>query len=117
MKTLGINKLYVVINNIKTLTLTSHFVYKNIVVPSGFIYDGNSIPRAFRWFLGKFEYMRASCVHDWLYDVRCTNNINRKQADNIYRDMLIELGVSKIKANIAYVAIRLFGEKYYKDYS
>ncbi|MBK2258992.1 DUF1353 domain-containing protein [Francisella philomiragia] len=116
------------------------FRYKDIIVPKGFTFNGNSIPRFFRWFLGKYEYLEASCVHDYLYTKQSNDleiekpklykftgrnvthwyykpflfKINRKDADKIYKSILIELGCPALKAYICYLFIRLFGQLYYK---
>ncbi|AEE26308.1 DUF1353 domain-containing protein [Francisella hispaniensis] len=108
------NQLVVSVNDSNRVVYLG-FEYKNIVVPQGFEFNGNSIPRAFNWFLGKYEYLQASCVHDYLYNSRSNKlNISRKQADEIYKKILIELGCPKLKAHICYFFIRFFGSKYYK---
>ena len=91
------------------------FNYRNITVPQGFVFDGNSVPRLFRPFLGQYDYAQASCIHDYLYNTESDYmNISRKQADDIYKNHLIQLGCQKYKACIAYFAVRLFGSKFYK---
>lgn len=59
----------------------------------------------------------AAIVHDYIYtlggkDVTMVGgeqDFSRKQADKLYRDYQIALGISKIKAYTEYYALRLFG--------
>ncbi|MBY7733483.1 DUF1353 domain-containing protein [Francisella philomiragia] len=102
------------------------FRYKDIVVPKGFVFNGNSIPRLFRWFLGKYEYLEASCIHDYLYDTKSDHlKKTKKQADIIYMNLIIRLStknnkndmafkLKKMRAGIIYFFIKEFGHKYYK---
>lgn len=63
-----------------------------VLVPSGFVTDFASIPRALWQVLPPHgRYSRAAILHDYLYwDQRCT----REQADRI---MLIAMGDSRVK--------------------
>lgn len=119
------NQLVVLVNG-DDRVVYQDFRYKDIIVPKGFLFNGNSIPRLFRWFLGKYEYLEASCIHDYLYDTK-SNHLNKtkKQADIIYINIIIRLStkssksyitlkLKKIRANIIYFFIKEFGHKYYK---
>ncbi|WP_265658590.1 DUF1353 domain-containing protein [Francisella philomiragia] len=119
------NQLVVLVNG-DDRVVYQDFRYKDIVVPKGFVFNGNSIPRLFRWFLGKYEYLEASCIHDYLYDTK-SNHLkkSKKQADTIYINIIIRLStkssksyitlkLKKIRANIIYFFIKEFGHKHYK---
>lgn len=95
--------------------IINYFVHKDIIVPKYFCFNGHSVPRILRPFLGQFDYIQASLVHDFLYNEASDNyNISRKEADVVYLNMLKELGCNKLISNCSYLAVRLFGRKYYK---
>ena len=80
-------------------------------VPAGFETDGASIPR-FLWRVcgTPLDVPRvfAAIVHDTLYsgmDPLAT----RAEADALYRDLQIALGISKFKAWIEWLALRIGG--------
>lgn len=80
-------------------------------LPAGFKTDGASIPR-FLWRLCgtplEVPRLYAALVHDWLYsggDITAS----REDADKLFRDIQIALGVSRFKAYVEYYALRLFG--------
>lgn len=109
-----INNLIVSIQADKRV-LYAGFEHKGITVPQGFTFNGNSIPKAFRFFLGQYDYLQASCVHDYLYNTKSDYlNVSRKEADIIYRDYLVELGYSKYKAYVCYGFVRIFGKMKFK---
>ncbi|ECD6764596.1 DUF1353 domain-containing protein [Salmonella enterica subsp. enterica serovar Newport] len=83
-----------------------------ISVPAGFVTDLATIPRIF-WTLlppdGK--YAKAAIIHDYLYD----NALRTKQeADLIFLDGMVVLGVPKWKRVIMYWSVRLFGRGMYE---
>jgi hypothetical protein len=78
-----------------------------LVVPRGFASDGASVPRLFwRLFPPMGRYTGAAVLHDCLYRHRV---LPRKQADDIFRDACIELGVGKFTAWTMYFAVRAGG--------
>lgn len=86
-------------------------------LPLGFKTDGASIPR-FLWRLCgtplDVPRLYAALVHDFLYsggDPEAT----RAEADAIYRDIQIVLGISRFNAYIEYCALRLFGFSHWHD--
>ena len=86
-----------------------------IIVPKGFQTDFASIPRLF-WNIVSPEspYIReASVIHDWLYTQKVI--YTRKQADEILRAAMIELGASRYLAGIVYWSVRIFGGSHWKD--
>ena len=86
------------------------------VIPMGFRTDGASIPR-FLWRvcgtpLG-VPRLYAAIVHDWLYSGGCPGT-TRSQADAVYRDMQIAMGVSKFKAYVEWSALRCCGGSHWE---
>lgn len=78
-------------------------------VRPGFRTDGASIPRYLWWLIGHpmhAPFVRGAVVHDFYYR---TATIERAVADAILRAMLIEDGVSAIRAGVMYYAVRAFG--------
>lgn len=85
------------------------------IVPKGFATDGASIPAWLQWLCGSpFEAPRmyAALVHDMLYsggDPEAT----RADADDLYRDLQMSLGVPRWKAYAEWAALRLFGASHW----
>ena len=80
-------------------------------VPEGFATDGASIPRPLWWLCGSpFDVPRlyAAIVHDWLYSGG-DREATRADADDLYRDLQIALGVARWKAYAEWAALRVFG--------
>ena len=84
-------------------------------VPAGYKTNGADIPRFF-WRIyppNSPEYMPAVVIHDYLCDVadEMKNKSYRKQAflyaDDAFREILLKIGVSKIKTSLFYRAVRL----------
>lgn len=81
------------------------------VIPCGFVTDGASIPAWLQWLCGSpFGIPRfyAALVHDFLYsggDPEAT----RADADDLFRDLQIVLGIPRWKAYTEWAALRLFG--------
>ena len=80
-------------------------------IPAGSITDGASIPSLLWIVCGhplKLPRLYAALVHDYLYDGN-DPEATRADADDLYRDMQIALGVSRVRAYIEWFALRLFG--------
>ena len=106
------SKTDIYVNNVRVLT--APVVYKGIIIPKGFRWDGISIPKAASWLIPRWgEANLAALVHDFLYDVD-SDHSDRKEADDILYETLVTLGVSKWKAYIMYVSVRAFGKSSYK---
>ena len=92
-----------------------------IHIPAGFKTDMASIPKIATGITGLSHYgyhNPAALVHDYLYDnqgriyntpPKTTYILNRKQCDQIFRDMLKELGIKSIHVFCAYIGVRAFG--------
>lgn len=82
-----------------------------IVVPAGFISDLASVPDIIPPVLvndsGKITY--AAIVHDFLYATEGAANVKltKAQADRIFLDIMLERGMKKWRAYIAYLGVRL----------
>ncbi|MCB1137248.1 MAG: DUF1353 domain-containing protein [Leptospiraceae bacterium] len=115
----------------KAQNKNSACLLNRISVPSGFTYDGASVPRI-AWSLTGIRpdglLRAAAAVHDWIY--RWAGDLpegshefridasewqvaigrwKRKDADRLFGRMMREAGVGAIKRKMAYVAVRLMG--------
>ncbi len=111
-----------VIENGKKRLLLADYTYENdkyiITLKPGFVTDGASIPKAFWTILSSpFEgpLVYGAMIHDGLYTKM---QLPRKECDELLREMAIEQGYNKIKADLVYEAVRLFGGSHWnKDTS
>lgn len=88
---------------------------RSLVIPRGFATDGASIPRALWRVCGTpldVPRLYAAIVHDYLYSGGVAG-VTRAQADAIYRDMQIALGVSRLKAFVEWAALRVCGASHW----
>lgn len=84
-------------------------------VPIDFVTDGASIPFWLQPICGdpnKVPRVYAALVHDWLYSGG-DREATRADADDLYRDMQIALGVPRWKAYVEWGALRLFGRSHW----
>jgi hypothetical protein len=84
-----------------------------IWIPAGFSWNGASLPRPL-WseMGGRFEpnTLDAGLPHDWAYLTHC---VDRAAADKYFRDRCLANGMSHIKAEAMYEALRLCGETHW----
>lgn len=86
-----------------------------IIVKSGFITDGSSIPKLFWSIVGsplEADLLLPSIIHDGLYT---DETLPRDICDNLLREMLLLNGVSQLKANLIYSAVRMFGASHFES--
>ena len=80
-----------------------------LTIKSGYAWDGASGAPDTK------NIMRASLVHDALYQLMRQKDLDhlkdRKPADELLRDICIEDGMSKRRADLVYRAVRIFGLK------
>ena len=80
----------------------------NLTVKQGYAWDGPSGPVK-----DTPENMRASLVHDALYQLMRNRELiartHRKAADQLFKDMCKEDGVSNFTASVYYKALRRYG--------
>lgn len=91
--------------------LTVDWNGKRVTVPYGFRSDGASVPRFFwRWVFppGDTRALRAAFVHDWIYRTH-PDGWTKAEADQLFRELLIEDGMPERYARRAYWGVRLFG--------
>lgn len=73
-----------------------------------FTSDGCTLWKIFWLILGcphSPEYLPASLIHDWILEHPETVNYNRKLASKIFKAVLLNEGVSPLKAQIMYLAV------------
>ena len=82
----------------------------------GFVFDFASVPWFLKWFYpsagdGESLYGLASLWHDWLYCHRKIGGraITRKEADNLFYEIMRYVGVSWWTASRMWRAVRAFG--------
>ena len=86
-----------------------------VEIPAGWITDGASIPKAFRWFAGHpfDENLQLGFIwHDMFY---ATHYETRAFADALYKACLVYEGVGIFKRNAHYLALRGWGDSAWKD--
>ena len=90
------------------------------VIPSGFIFDGASIPKAFWAYLSPIGVLlMPGLVHDWVYKhqrlmlssdhTSYSKTFNQKECDIMFRDLAIDINGFVVINHMAYYALRLFG--------
>ncbi len=90
--------------------LVEDYRYGDILIPKGYITDGASVPRIF-WSIyppNKAEYLSAALVHDYLTDLAVKSLRSFLEVDRIFKDMLVELSVSKLDVFLLYTSVRLY---------
>jgi len=84
-------------------------LHGNLLVKKGYAWDGPSGP-----VIDTDENMRASLVHDALYQLMrneyLVTRTHRKAADQLFKDICKEDGVSNLRASVYYKALRKFGK-------
>ena len=89
----------------------------SVCVPRGFVTDFASIPRGARLIIPKLgRHIKASVVHDYLYRhhiIKISDQVsyifNRKQADDLFLEGMLNLGAILWKARLMYWAVRIGG--------
>lgn len=113
-----------------------HGIIYSIEVPAGFEYDGASVPRIVWTLTGILPdgLQRAGAlVHDFIYRYKGDLPVGsycelskgyavpvgklwkRSEADGLFRKMMKEAGVGKLKRYVMYYAVRTFGLKAWLD--
>ena len=81
--------------------------YRGIHIPTGFIFDGASIPWLLQPIVRKGGKIFApACIHDFLY--RHAKG-DRKACDIVFHTALLENGVNPSKAQTIYLGVRTGG--------
>lgn len=84
-------------------------------LPAGFMSDGASVPRPLWWFLPPWgdRSTIAALFHDWLTELVIAGNPargaeTRADCDRLFRECLIDLGVSAWRAWLAWSGVRAY---------
>lgn len=97
--------------------LNVEFNGKHITVPAGFQSDGASVPE-FLWdsVSPKIDQrtLRGAVVHDYLYRT-ADEQWTRKEADELFYELIREDGLSWWRAQKAYWGVRLFGSSAWRE--
>ena len=101
-------KPFKLINSISYLSNYNYYIY----IDKDYTWNGANVPRFLWRIIGSQynpEFLEASLVHDWL----CENKQfilehGAKVSSDIFRDILVENGVSKFKANLMSTAVYLW---------
>jgi hypothetical protein len=82
-----------------------------VVVPSGYVTDFASIPRAVHFIISPFgKHAEAAVIHDWLYTLGTPKDRKgRRTADKAFVKALRLLEVNFFKRQIMYWAVRIGG--------
>ena len=86
---------------------------REYVVPEGYESEGMSVPRALWSIISPAidnRTLKSACGHDWLYECHV---VSRKEADQWFRDSLIESRFPMWKAELSYIGVRVFGGSHY----
>ena len=89
---------------------------KLIHIPAGFKSDLASVPRVFRNIINTYgeDHTKAAVIHDWLYRNGYKLGVSRKEADEIFLEVMKEQGAGFFKRQLMYRAVRIFGAFSYK---
>ena len=89
------------------------------VVPKGFQFDGASVPKFLATFLSPVGVLlMGGLVHDYAYKYAClktvgkkalNSDLDQKGADELFRDICIEVNGFKVLNYLAYWSLRLAG--------
>ena len=79
-----------------------------IFIPAGFVFDGASIPKLAWSIVGAADgrYFLAALIHDWLYT---TKQLSKEQADDLFKRIMMHLGISWFKRVTMWRAVDWFG--------
>ncbi|HWT40132.1 MAG TPA: DUF1353 domain-containing protein [Dongiaceae bacterium] len=89
-----------------------------VEIPEGFLSDGATVPRPFWWLLPAWgSYGQAAITHDYLCETGRmvisgvpTTLQTRAEADKIFKEAMLALGVPTWKKNVMYLAVRTFSK-------
>lgn len=97
----------------KTWKLLENFIYKDVKIPAGFLFDFASIPRLVWGVLppATGKYKTPALIHDWL----CATNKDWWESLGIFNQAMADYGVPTWKRYIIYVAVYPVGYFRKKD--
>ena len=90
---------------------------RRVTVPEGFVYDKASVPSLVWWYLPRDDkgFTDAALVHDYLYQSQKIDMlwITRKDADDVFLELMEREDMRWDKRRLAYRAVRLWGWMYF----
>jgi hypothetical protein len=96
-------------------TTLSDIGWRGYLLPKAFMSDGASVPRPLWWFLPPWgdRATVAALFHDWLCDELNAGRpkpgaVTRADCDRLFRECLIDLGVSPWRAWTCWAGVRAF---------
>ncbi len=90
-----------------TYHIGTEYSKNKITVPKGFVTDFASVPNPVRMLIPKWgKYGKAACLHDWLYNCK---TVTRLEADNLFLEAMVVMGVPRWQRITMYIAVRAFG--------
>lgn len=91
--------------------LLRDYTVRGFTVPAGFVSDWASVPWMLDGLVPSFgPYAPAAIAHDYLYTMGgVLPYVTRKQADNLFLELMKELGIPWLKRSLMYRAVRLGG--------
>ena len=96
--------------------LNKAVIIEGVKVPALFTWDGESVP-GFLWpIIGspfELRFMVPSMVHDYLYGMGDASGFTRKQADRLFKKLLMANGVDEERADTMYSGVRVGGRGHY----
>lgn len=94
-----------------------------VFIGKGFVFDGASIPRSLHWLLNPMGVLMApGLVHDFAYRNEYITILNSRkkltdistnqlQADNLFKDISLQVNGCSVISNSAYYMLRIFGKR------
>lgn len=100
-----------------TITVVENHWKLTFTIKAGAIWNGASVPKIFQWYLPDIDYTNqlynyASLIHDALY---ASKKVSKEVADDIFRSILRDSGISRVKAGIAHQCLKLAKKHYGTD--
>ena len=93
-------------------------IIEGVHVPADFLFDGASIPRILWEEIGSpFQprFMAPALVHDWIYRAEDHCGFSRKEADKLFKKLLLANGVDEDLAKSMYAGVRIGGADSWKN--
>lgn len=109
------NGLHVIQSKLVVNLIRDDNLLYTITIYPGAMCDGLSIPTGLRWFLPKWDkdndlYNIAGIIHDGLY---ASELLTKDTADDIFRSILRDAGISRFKASTAEWCVQTFAKCHY----
>jgi hypothetical protein len=96
--------------------LNEGVIVDGVSIPPKFKWNGNSVPKFLQPIIGspfQPDLMVPSMVHDFLYGQGEKSGYTRKQADKLYKKLLMANGVDNDLAETMYSGVRIGGGRHY----